>query len=164
MTLIQDGLLNLTDQISSHLKHLSNADHITGEASLIMPLPSGLAAWRPYGEGLIRRRGQDIAGTQEAKDIIIQEIAAEGPEYPSGTTCIYSDLGFILLGMLIEKLTGCTLEQAFYRRIKTPVGLKRMFFTHIVHGQPEDIPVPVQDIAATEVLPHQEKIPARRGT
>src|SRR5208283_5033981 len=63
---------------------------------------SGLPAWRPYYLlPTSRHTGEDTAA----------RILAEPLEYPPGEGCIYSDLGFMLLGFIIEKETGRNLEQ-----------------------------------------------------
>lgn len=75
---------------------------------------SGLPAWRPYYLlPASRHTGEDAAA----------RILAEPLEYPPGQGCIYSDLGFMLLGFIIEKETGRNLEQFPRERIYEPLGL-----------------------------------------
>ena len=59
---------------------------------------SGLPAWRPlYKEGT----------PAAAKQVALTSFFS----YPTGTRAIYSDIGLILLGLSIERLTGLSLDQ-----------------------------------------------------
>lgn len=71
---------------------------------------SGLPAWRP----LCAAAG-DLAG-------YVERIAAEPPAVPRGTT-LYSDLGYVLLGAIVERLAGEPLDRVFVRRIAGPAGV-----------------------------------------
>jgi CubicO group peptidase (beta-lactamase class C family) len=75
---------------------------------------SGLPAWRPYYlQPASRHTNEDTAA----------RILAEPLEYSPGQGCIYSDLGFMLLGFIIEMETGRNLEQFSRERIYEPLGL-----------------------------------------
>ena len=49
-------------------------------------------------------------------------------EYKPGTRVVYSDLGFITLGLLLERAGGKTLAELAQAEIFTPLGLKQTFF------------------------------------
>jgi CubicO group peptidase (beta-lactamase class C family) len=71
---------------------------------------SGLPAWRPLYK----------AGSPDAARRLA---LATYFSYPTGTRIIYSDLGLILLGMAIERLTGLPLDAAVAQRVTGPLGL-----------------------------------------
>jgi CubicO group peptidase (beta-lactamase class C family) len=72
---------------------------------------SGLPAWRPtYLE----------AGTKEQ---VVDYLCRLGLEYPTGTKVVYSCLGYILLGKLIERLTGKSLDALAREWIFQPLGM-----------------------------------------
>ena len=48
---------------------------------------------------------------------------------PPGTTTLYSDLNFMLLGKIIETLTGQTLAANFHQRFAGPLGMSSTMFT-----------------------------------
>jgi serine-type D-Ala-D-Ala carboxypeptidase len=50
------------------------------------------------------------------------------PAYEPGTKVVYSDLGFITLGLLLERLSGTTLAELARREIFEPLKLERTFF------------------------------------
>ena len=90
---------------------------------------SGLPAWRP----LYRQPAGAI------REFTLSTFFA----YPTGATILYSDLGFILLGWAIERLTGRPLDQAIARLVLTPLNLSEVRFG----------PLPPDQSAPTEVCP-----------
>ena len=72
---------------------------------------SGLPAWRPL---YVRARDRESA---------LCEIAAESPEGARGST-LYSDLGYLALGIAIERAAGRDLAALFQERIAAPLGLR----------------------------------------
>jgi CubicO group peptidase (beta-lactamase class C family) len=83
---------------------------------------SGFAAYQPWF--------QDFAPVQcqENKARLLHLILNEPLAYPSASRCLYSDLGFILLGYLAEELTGKDLAVNFRELITAPLGLEKELF------------------------------------
>ncbi|WP_329314650.1 MULTISPECIES: serine hydrolase domain-containing protein [unclassified Streptomyces] len=55
---------------------------------------------------------------------LIAEAVAKGPEFRPGEKQHYLNIDYTVLGVLIEKLTGTTYEQALSARILKPLGLR----------------------------------------
>ena len=53
---------------------------------------------------------------------------AEKPIYPPGSTFVYSDINFIVLGELVQRLTGLTLNRYAETFIFTPLGMSNTRF------------------------------------
>jgi beta-N-acetylhexosaminidase len=53
---------------------------------------------------------------------------AEGLEYEPGAKSVYSDIGFILLGEILERLMGQPLDRAAEERIFAPLGMMNTMF------------------------------------
>lgn len=84
---------------------------------------SGLPAHRPFYKKLI-----SLSFT-ERMDSLIAWILEENLLGTPGIENIYSDLGFILLGRIIEKVSGETLDEYWRRKIVFPLALdKDLFF------------------------------------
>ncbi len=58
----------------------------------------------------------------------IANICNEPLEYEPGTKTVYSDLGFILLGEILERVTGRTVDQLARERIFAPLGMANTLF------------------------------------
>lgn len=125
--LIQQGDLRLEDTVAEHLQEC--AETLIGSATLrdLLTHSSGLPGWRPYYER-INPEGK-IPSSQEARDHAKQSmlslIRSEAPVYERGTRSLYSDLGFMLLGMIIERCSRQDLDHFFYDYITVPLdGLR----------------------------------------
>jgi len=58
----------------------------------------------------------------------IANICNEPLEYEPGAKTAYSDLGFILLGEILERVTGRTVDQLARERIFAPLGMTNTLF------------------------------------
>ncbi len=75
---------------------------------------------------------------------------------PPGTKHLYSDLGFILLGEVVERLSGMPLDRFCQDEIFAPMGLDSTFFVDLSRFAPE--PRPGAVVAATEDCPWRGRI------
>ena len=90
---------------------------------------------------------KDYFLTLHSKREIIASICKEPLEYAPGTKTVYSDLGFILLGEILERATGKTVDQLARERIFAPLGMTDTMFNppkiarqpHRAHGKRRDV-------------------------
>jgi beta-N-acetylhexosaminidase len=119
MILVQQKRLDLDAPVERYLPEFSAAAKSDPNPSwraritvrMLMLHDSGLPAHRDF--------------YKEAKghDPVLAKILAEPLVHEPGTQVEYSDLGFILLGEIIERLTGETLEQFAKGHIFAPLGM-----------------------------------------
>ena len=102
---------------------------------------SGLPAYSPYYQHFLPR--QSKKNQAQLLDRIVEEQLA----YATGSTSVYSDLGFILLGHVLEQCGGKSLEILFERLIARPLGIENelRFLPIGSHSQPAGA-----GVAATE--------------
>jgi len=91
---------------------------------------SGLPAWRAF---------KDQPNAQAALRLALDTFFS----YPTGERIVYSDVGLILLGEAISRLTGNPLDETIYQRVTEPLGLS-------AHFQPAAPLQSIQNIAPTE--------------
>ncbi|MGD9985387.1 serine hydrolase domain-containing protein [Pseudonocardia sp.] len=119
LQLVQEGKLALDDPISKYRPDVPGGDRIT--IADLAEMRSGLYSYtfdRGFNETLDRDPGK--AWTPDE----LLTIAFSHPvNAPPDTTFEYSNTNIVLLGVVIEQLTGTPLEQAFEQRIITPLGL-----------------------------------------
>jgi CubicO group peptidase (beta-lactamase class C family) len=114
---IELGELTLDSSVAHYLPEFDRADKSLITVRELLTHTSGLPAWRPL---YVLAEGKP--------DATIAAIANERLEYTPGTQVLYSDLGFIVLGFLLERLTGMPLvEMARYEIIEV-LNLKQTFF------------------------------------
>jgi len=87
---------------------------------------SGLPAWRAF---------KDQPDAESARRLALQTTFA----YLPGTRIVYSDVGLILLGMALERLTGCRLDKVIAEQVTEPLGLKHTRFLPIGGPRPENV-------------------------
>src|SRR5262245_38697165 len=92
---IELGELTLDRSVSHYLPEFDSTDKQMITIRELLTHTSGLPAWRPL-----------YLLTEDQPDRAAGAIASLDLEYKPGTRVIYSDLGFIALGILLERLTG----------------------------------------------------------
>ena len=115
--MIERKALNLDETISRLLPEFDRADKRSITLRQLLTHSSGLPAWRPL-----------YLTTGGERDKVLESIAAEELEYAPGTRVIYSDLGYITLGFVIERATDATIAKLSQSEIFQPLALKRTFF------------------------------------
>jgi CubicO group peptidase (beta-lactamase class C family) len=77
---------------------------------------SGWPAWRA------------LHAITRGRDAVLATALAEPLEAPPGTRAVYSDLGFIALGAVLEEAGGVALDRLFDAHVATPLRLVDTFF------------------------------------
>lgn len=131
MKLVDGGRLALDDRVSRYLQTFG----VLGKSAItirqLLNHTSGLAPWHPFYEELDRlnsgaRRG--VFSSRGSSDYILNVIKRCQLKSTPGTKMAQSDLGFILLGEIIEMLTGLPLDKATAKYITQPLGLRSTSF------------------------------------
>ena len=77
---------------------------------------SGLPAWEKFYDKNL------------TKDQILSDIYSSKLEYKTGSKTVYSDLGMIVLGKVIEKVTNSSLDKFCKKEIFEPLGMNDTYF------------------------------------
>ena len=115
--LVELGELTLDSSVANYLLEFDRPDKNRITIRELLTHTSGLPAWRPL---YILANGEPEAA--------VSAIASETLEQAPGLRVIYSDLGFIALGFLLQRLTGVSLDQLAQREIVAPLNLRHTFF------------------------------------
>ena len=114
---IELGELTLDSSVSHYLPEFDRTDKQMITVRELLTHTSGLPAWRPI-----------YLLTDEEPERAAGAIASLDLEYKPGTRVIYSDLGFIALGILLERMTRLQIAELAKREIFEPLELKQTFF------------------------------------
>jgi CubicO group peptidase (beta-lactamase class C family) len=162
MLLVRDGKLRLDDRVTRFLHNFGvyGKTHVTIRHLLCHA--SGLAAWRPFYKDIqqIEKRGEKVnfLGSAAAKEYVYDAIGHERPEAPAGVRAVYSDLGFILLGALVELASGTTLDRFYQDRVVRRLGLRATSFIDLGLVRSRRITPVTEMIAATERCPWRKRV------
>jgi serine-type D-Ala-D-Ala carboxypeptidase len=114
---IELGELTLDSSVSQYLLEFDRPDKNAITLRELLTHSSGLPAWSPL---YILAEGDP--------ERVVAVIANLDLEYKPGTRVVYSDLGFIVLGLLLERLTSKRLAELAQTEIFQPLSLKQTFF------------------------------------
>ena len=135
MLLVRDGKIQLDDRVTRFFHNFGvyGKTHVTFRH--LLDHSSGLPSWRPYYRAILQteRKGGRInfVGSQGAKEYVYEQISRERPEAPAGQRAVYSDLGFMLLGAVVEVVSGVNLGRVCQERIFRPLGLRATSFVDL---------------------------------
>ncbi|MFB8106434.1 serine hydrolase domain-containing protein [Streptomyces sp. NPDC056007] len=128
LQLVQEGRLKLDAPVNTYLEGLLPDDRIT--VRHLLTHRSGLA---DYTDAMFE---QTVPGFEAVRDRVFsyQELLdlslAEPRTTEPGAAYAYSNANFVVVGMLIEKLTGRPVADAYQRRIIKPLGLRATAYVH----------------------------------
>ena len=108
MHLVEEGILDIRDPVKKYLPKF-NRETIT--LLHLLTHTSGLPAWRP------------VYLNVESRDDISRYLGEIELDYPTGQQVIYSCLGYILLGELIERTSGQSLDRLAQECIFAPAEM-----------------------------------------
>ena len=109
MQLAEDGILDIGDSVK---KYLPEFDREKITLLHLLTHTSGLPAWRPVYLNI------------NSRDEVIGYLGTIGLEYPIGKQVVYSCLGYILLGELIERTSGQPLDRLAQEWIFAPAEMR----------------------------------------
>lgn len=135
---VEAGLLGLEDRVADHLPRF--AENGKGEVTVqhLLTHVGGLPAFIN-----LYSAHTDVPSRIEA-------VLTVAPDAPPGTTYVYSDLGLITLGLIVEKLSGQGLDEYVREHITTPLGMDETMYNP---------PAALRDrIAATEYVEYYGRL------
>jgi D-aminopeptidase len=132
LMLVEEGRLSLEDEVRTYLPELPEpAGRVT-----LMQLMHNTSGIRDMLE-IMRHGGADL-GTPIAPEALMDGICRQRAlNFEPGTRFLYSNSNFLLLGLVVERLSGETLEAFLERRIFTQLG---MCDTRMTSSVTESIP------------------------
>jgi len=132
------GSLSFQEKVSAYVPSFSGGWRDGVRVSQLLSHSSGLPS------------GLDLRGICSDPSEVLDRVCEVQGAYPPGGKTLYSDVGYILLGKLLEGLLGSPLSQLARDQIFDPLGMSRTVFC----------PAPWlrQDIASTLYLPEQGKV------
>ncbi|HEX7239119.1 MAG TPA: serine hydrolase, partial [Longimicrobiaceae bacterium] len=131
MVLEDEGRLQLDRTVASYLPELSDSAKAGITVRMLLTHSGGLEAFAPLY--------RDFRGREQ----YLEQINLRPLRHPPGTQTIYSDWDLILLQLVIERITGQTLDRFAAERVFAPLGMRDSGFL----PDPSLLP----RIAATEV-------------
>jgi CubicO group peptidase (beta-lactamase class C family) len=126
--LAQEGSVSPDGKLEDVLPSLSS-DPAAGEIRFhhLLSHTSGLPAYRAFYEDIREaeeKENRRLWGTAEAHDRIVDAARSLPPEAVPGGSCVYSDIGFILLGRAIELAAFRPLDRILRTHLAVPLQMR----------------------------------------
>lgn len=151
LSLLKDGIIRLSDRIFDNFPSIKYSSPSKISIKDILCHSAGLPAYKPYYTEL------EKLPVEKRKEALFHLIASEPLVYEPGSTSVYSDIGFMLLGLLIEEKTGMELPFFFREKVAAPLGLEKKIF-YWPSGLIGEIEKKKIKIAPTEKCPIRNRV------
>jgi CubicO group peptidase (beta-lactamase class C family) len=148
MKLVDEGTLDLDEPILVFLDQPLPADKSNLTSRLLLCHAAGLPDWRPFYLEL-------EAFPPSAREIQLRRLLLQGPlAYRPGMDTVYSDVGFMMLKWVVERVSGMPLPDYLRDHIYEPLGLGRTF----LGNAPGGLGLRKARFAATEDCPWRRRV------
>ena len=161
LLLLREGRIRLDDRVTRFLPNFGTNGKNAMTLRSLLAHCSGFGAHRPFFKEVARaeRTGRtNFMSSHGAKDWVYELIGRERVDYPPLTQSLYSDLGFIVLGQIIELLAHTSLDRFCHERIFRPLGLRSTAFIDLAQLRLRKLATVSSAIAPTEKCPWRERI------
>src|SRR5579862_4427530 len=128
MQLFEEGKVRMNDPVAKYLPEFAQNGKEDITIRQLMTHYSGMAP------------DLDLTTPWEGKNTAYELAFVEPPEPTPGSGCVYSDLNFIMLGALVEKVSGETLDAYTAQHIFAPLKMTRTRFLPPVSWRPKIAP------------------------
>jgi uncharacterized protein YbbC (DUF1343 family)/CubicO group peptidase (beta-lactamase class C family) len=128
MQLMEQGKVRLNDPVAKYLPEFAQSGKEDITLRQLLTHYSGLAP------------DLDLRTPWEGKETAYRMAFAEAPGQPPGSEFTYSDINFIVLGALVERVSGETLDQYAVRHIFTPLKMTHTRFVPPAAWKPKIAP------------------------
>lgn len=124
MKLVETGKVRLDDPLSRYLPYLKHTDKEKITIRQVMSHISRLKSFYPFW--------QEANDADDPRADVLRQLTQS--HLLAKTEYVYSDMGFILLGDLVQTVSGQSLDVFVHRHFYSPMGLCHTFFNPMEHG------------------------------
>lgn len=145
--LIYEKKLSLDDKVADFFPSFTDPKRakIKGKGKITVRDLLFHQAGFPAGYPFMRDKKMKEKEEELSNKEVTQDILMELPlQYETGTDSVYSDIDYILLGLIVEQITKMPLDKYVQNEIYSPLGLKYITYKPLQNG------FKPQDCAATE--------------
>ena len=139
------GLMDAGSSLEHYLPELAGTDKAGIQILHLLVHSAGFPDYRPYYLRL------ETAPWDMRKTALREMLVREPLVYPMGKKTVYSDLGFMMLEWVIERVGGVSLDRFLEEKVYRPAGIENLFFQDRFFPR-------AGDFAATEVCPWRQRL------
>lgn len=128
LILCDDGILHLNEKLENYYPNFLNAEKIT--IRQLLKHTSGMVNWDE--DSVIRNQISNNTGNWTI-DKLIDWASTQPFHFDPGTGFHYSNIGYFLLGKIIEQSTGSMVATLLEQKISVPLKLNKTFMAETPH-------------------------------
>jgi D-alanyl-D-alanine carboxypeptidase len=156
LQLADRGRLSLDDRLSKYVAGVPNGDIIT--IRQLLGMRAGVFDWLDDPQFIAAYYADPVLPGWQPEDVIgVLQRNADKAQPPGQTPAVYSDSNYILLGLIIERVTHRSAERYIERKVVRPLGLRETSFPTVTtlprpfsHGY-DDTLRPLRDVTVQSV-------------
>jgi len=161
MLLFQEKKIRLDDRVTRFFPTFGVFGKNRTTVRQLLNHSAGLVAWKPFYEDILKaeRAGKiNFVASRAANQYVLGQIHRDRPQSPPGTQTLYSDLGYMILGEIVEAISASTLDRFCQDKIFKPLGLRSTAFVDLTQIRTKRLQPVEEMIAPTENCPWRKKI------
>lgn len=139
LVLLEKGLLSLEDRVAALLQEFDSPQKSSITLRHLLTHTSGLPHW------------SDLYSETASQAEALQRLAHITLANPTGSAMVYSDLGYLLLGEVIRRVSGQSLGEFFHQQVAHPLQLQHTAFSPLERGW-------ALPIAPTQYCPFRQQL------
>jgi CubicO group peptidase (beta-lactamase class C family) len=139
---VERGAIALDEPVRSRLPEFEGEERAGVTVRQLLSHSAGLPAYRPYW--------RQLANADSTRWAVSLAAAREPLEYRPGSLSIYSDVGFILLGWLLERASELRLDALAERDVFRPLGVASATFVNLADPDARARLLSERSVAATQ--------------
>lgn len=124
LRLCERGVLAMGAELGGRVEELSGTPQVHATLEQLLAHEAGFVPWTPLYESV----EPGSRGTKAGKAQLLDALAAAPPASAPDGVARYSDLGFIALGVWLERAAAAPLEEVVAAEVTGPLGLLRTRF------------------------------------
>jgi len=133
MILLESKDIGLDSKVSKYIPSFSSGEKSKVTIKHLLTHTSGLPSSR------------DFYLEELSSDEVVNEIKNENLEFSPGSKVRYSDIGMIILGLIIEIISGTSLQEYAKKKIFDPLGMKNTVFRPVKLTDTDVVPTEDDD-------------------
>ncbi len=127
LQLVEEGKLSLDDAVETHLPGLLTGEGIDGTKITIRQLLQHTSGLPEYTDDALMQNMMTNPTDYWAPQDLLAHALAKPAQFEPGAQFTYTNTNYVVLGMLIEKVTHRTVASEIEDRIAEPLGLTRTY-------------------------------------
>ncbi len=161
MMLVENGKLKLKDHVTRYAPGFG----VHGKSDILikhlLDHSAGFPHWHPYFEEIVELSSSSRIGmlaSAAAKEHVYQQINRQMVKGKPGTKQVFSDIGYIVLGQIIERLVGAPLHKVAQKMLFHPLGMRSTSFVDLSLFKRGSIEAVPDMVAPTEDCPWRKRV------